>query len=60
MTYITRGVSINDIAAVLYLSPKTVSTHKTNLMQKLGIENNADLILFGVNHGLNDDGRRLA
>ena len=28
-------------------------------MQKLGIENNADLILFGVNHGLNDDGRRL-
>lgn len=58
LTYITRGVSINDIAAALYLSPKTVSTHKTNLMQKLGIENNADLILFGVNHGLNEDSKR--
>ena len=55
LTYITRGLTINEIASQLFLSPKTVSTHKTNLMQKLGIDNNAGLILFGVKHGLSQD-----
>ncbi|MER2540218.1 MAG: LuxR C-terminal-related transcriptional regulator [Azonexus sp.] len=30
----------------MHPSPKTVSTHKMRLMQKLGIDNNADLIRY--------------
>ena len=53
LRYIAKGCALNDIAEQLHLSPKTVSTHKMKLMQKLGIQNNADLILFAAAHGLN-------
>ena len=48
---IAAGCALADIADQLYLSPKTVSTHKMRLMQKLGIENNADLIRYATRHG---------
>lgn len=53
LRFIAKGCALNDIAGQLHLSPKTVSTHKMKLMQKLGIQNNADLILFAAAHGLN-------
>jgi len=37
---------LSSVAKQLHLSPKTVSTHKMRLMQKLGIDNNADLIRY--------------
>jgi len=48
---IAAGCALGDIANQLYLSPKTISTHKMRLMQKLGIENNADLIRYATRHG---------
>lgn len=36
----------------LHVSAKTVSTHKTRLMQKLGIDNNAELVRYALRHGL--------
>lgn len=47
-----KGLSLNDISAQLHISAKTVGTHKARLMQKLSIENNADLIRYGLEHGL--------
>ena len=49
---IASGGPLGNIADQLHVSPKTVSTHKMRLMQKLGIDNNADLIRYASKHGL--------
>src|SRR4051812_4474740 len=49
---LVAGVSVTDIATRLNLSAKTVSTHKARLMEKLGIDNQADLVRYAVRHNL--------
>jgi len=49
---LVAGVSLTDIATRLNLSVKTVSTHKTNLMQKMGLQNQSELIRYAIKHGL--------
>ncbi|MBZ0126983.1 MAG: DNA-binding response regulator [Rhodocyclales bacterium] len=49
---IVGGEAIGEIGASLNLSAKTISTHKMRLMQKLGVDNNADLIRYAIRHGL--------
>ena len=51
---LAAGVSVTDIAARLKLSVKTVSTHKANLMQKMGLSNASELIRYAIKHGLTD------
>lgn len=51
---LAAGVSVTDIAGRLNLSVKTVSTHKSNLMQKLGLNNPSDLFRYALKHGLID------
>ena len=46
MRRLTSGQSNADIARALYLSEKTVSTHKTNLLGKLKLNSIADLVRF--------------
>lgn len=52
LTMIAAGNPLGFIAERLNLSPKTISTHKIRLMQKLGIDNNADLIRYAMKHEL--------
>ena len=47
-----RGQSNVDIAASLNLSPKTVSTYKMRLMQKLELESVVDLVEYAKTNGL--------
>ena len=47
---LASGKSINDIAQELSLSANTVSTHKSRLMNKLGVENNAGLVHYAIKH----------
>jgi two-component system, NarL family, invasion response regulator UvrY len=49
---LASGKSINEIAQELSLSANTVSTHKRRLMNKLGVENNAGLVVYAVKHQL--------
>jgi DNA-binding NarL/FixJ family response regulator len=49
---IATGTPLSSVADQLHLSPKTVSTHKMRLMQKLGIDNNADLIRYASKQGI--------
>ena len=49
---LVSGVSVTEIAARLNLSGKTVSTHKARLMEKLGIDNQADLVRYAMKHNL--------
>jgi DNA-binding NarL/FixJ family response regulator len=46
------GKSVNQIADELAISNKTVSTHKARLMQKMGFQNNADMLRYGIDHEL--------
>lgn len=47
---LASGKSINDIAQELSLSANTVSTHKSRLMNKLGVDNNAGLVHYAIRH----------
>lgn len=51
---LAAGVSVTEIASRLKLSVKTVSTHKANLMQKMGLQNASELIRYAIRHGLVD------
>ncbi|WP_395688625.1 response regulator [Caenimonas koreensis] len=48
------GESVSAIGEQLSLSVKTVSTHKANLMQKMGLHNASELVRYAVKHGLVD------
>jgi DNA-binding NarL/FixJ family response regulator len=52
MKLIAAGKSINDIADELFISNKTVSTHKARLMQKLNFLSNAELVRYAADNGL--------
>jgi len=45
-----KGRSVKEIGAELQLSPKTVSTYRTRLLEKLGLKTTADLIRYAVEH----------
>ena len=49
---LAAGVGINEIAAQLCISHKTVSTHKARLMEKMNFHNIADLVRYAMQHGL--------
>ena len=49
---LVAGESVTDLGARLKLSVKTVSTHKANLMQKLGLHNQSDLVRYALRHGI--------
>ena len=45
---LAEGKSNKEAAMVLDLSTNTVETHRTNLMQKLGLHNTAEIVLYAV------------
>ena len=51
---LVAGVSVTDIGLGLKLSVKTVSSHKANLMHKMGLQNQSELIRYALKHGLID------
>jgi DNA-binding NarL/FixJ family response regulator len=48
---IVDGYTSQEIAKILYISPRTVETHRSNLMQKLNIKNTAALVRFALEEG---------
>jgi DNA-binding NarL/FixJ family response regulator len=49
---LTAGLGVNDIATQLAISPKTVSTHKARLLEKLNLSNMAELMRYAMHHDL--------
>jgi two-component system, NarL family, response regulator DegU len=52
LALICRECRNEEMAAQLYLSPRTVEGHRLNLIQKIGCRNTAGLVLFAVRHGI--------
>ncbi len=48
ITLIAEGYTNNEIAEKLYLSPHTVNTHRKNILQKLGVNNTAAIVMYAV------------
>jgi DNA-binding NarL/FixJ family response regulator len=51
---IAGGKTVGEIAKKLSLSVKTVSTHKTRILNKMGLANQAELIRYALEHKLLD------
>ena len=47
-----EGRSSAEIAERLFISARTVETHRANLMRKLGVRNQKELIRFAAQHGI--------
>ena len=55
MLMITRGQSTQQISDALFLSPKTVSTYRHRLYEKLDVANDVELTHLAIRHGLLDN-----
>ena len=51
---LVTGRSLTEIGAELFLSVKTISTHKTHILQKMNLSGTAELIRYAVAHNLAD------
>jgi DNA-binding NarL/FixJ family response regulator len=51
---VAEGRSTKDIAAELFISPKTVDNHRANIMEKLNLHNTIELVRYAAKLGLID------
>lgn len=49
---ICEGKSNREIGALLKVSPNTVSVHRTNIMETLGVHKAAELVVYAIQNGL--------
>jgi len=54
MVLLAEGYSAKEAAAKLFISPKTVENHRTNIMNKLGLHSTLELVRYAVRLGLVD------
>ena len=52
MYMIVSGYSLKKIAEELKLSAKTVTTHRSRILDKMELSNNTELVIYAVKHGL--------
>jgi len=52
LAQVAAGLSNDEIAAALYLSPLTVKTHVSRMMTKLGVRDRAQLVVLAYESGL--------
>ncbi len=52
---IALGHTNAEIAGELYLSVRTVETHRAHVQQKLGLTTRAELVRYAIDHGMLDD-----
>lgn len=52
LVMMAEGLTVTEIARRLHRSVKTISTHKTNIMQKMNFSNMAELFRYAIEHNL--------
>lgn len=50
-TIVAKGLSNKSIAALLYVTEKTIKFHLTNIFKKLGVKSRAQLIVYIAQNG---------
>lgn len=54
MAMLAEGMPVVQAADKLFISPKTVENHRSNIMRKLGLRNTIDLVRYAAKIGLID------
>jgi two-component system response regulator NreC len=49
---VAEGRTSTEIAQQLFISPRTAEGHRANLMRKLGVQNNAELVRYALKRGI--------
>jgi len=49
---LAEGHSTKEIANILHISPRTVETHKYNMMHELKLKTTADLVKYAIKQGI--------
>ncbi|MDY0746412.1 response regulator transcription factor [Paucibacter sp. R3-3] len=52
MLMLLKGVPPADIGEEMMISTKTVSAHRTHILEKLGVSSTAELVLYAVRNGI--------
>lgn len=52
---VSQGLTNQQIAEKLFISSRTIDTHRTNIMHKLGVHDVAHLVRYALEHGLVDN-----
>ncbi|MFI5273364.1 MAG: response regulator [Ktedonobacterales bacterium] len=55
LKHVAEGYTNNQIGERLFISPKTVDTHRTHIMDKLNLHSRAELVKFAMRRGLLED-----
>jgi len=45
-----KGLTYKEIGAELYISPRTVESHKKNILAKLRVKSTADIVKYAIQH----------
>jgi len=51
LVLVCNGLANQEIAGKLFLSPKTVEVHKSNIFRKTGVKNSAQLVIYAIKKG---------
>ena len=52
LTYISSGLTNNEIGEKLFISGRTVETHRRNILSKLDVKNTAEMIRYAIRNNL--------
>jgi len=52
MCLIASGKTVTEIAGELSLSPKTISTYRARILEKLGVRNSAEIVQYATQNNL--------
>ena len=52
LTLVAEGYTNREIAETLFISVKTVETHKANIMEKLNLHKRAELVRYAIRKGM--------
>jgi DNA-binding NarL/FixJ family response regulator len=52
LKYISDGLSYKEIGQKMFISPRTVETHRNNMLSKLQLKTNIDLVKYAVKNGI--------
>lgn len=52
LVLICKGLSTKQISEVLFISPKTIEVHRSNILSKTGCKNIAQLVVWAIENGV--------
>ncbi|MBP8133924.1 MAG: response regulator transcription factor [Zoogloea sp.] len=55
MLLLAAGRRVSEIGELMHLSPKTVSTYRARILEKLAVDSNVGIARYCMSHGLKDD-----